>query len=70
MTQLGLFLGRTLRLPADEDASFDVERIEFIPVTVDLSPRQAAWMGTGDPAATCPGCVLFEGGCALHDTAA
>lgn len=69
MSQLVLLFGRTLRLPADDDASFG-DVVEMRAVTVDLSPAQATWMGTGDPAATCPGCVLLEGGCALHDTAA
>jgi len=59
MSQLPLLLGRPLRMPADDDGSYDDE------VDVYLSPRQATWMG-GDPAATCPGCCLFEGGCALH----
>lgn len=56
-----LLLGRPLRMPADDDD----EAVTFTTVDVYLSPKQATWMG-GDPAATCPGCCLFEGGCALH----
>ena len=67
MSQLDLLFGRVLRLPADADGSFDEELVELVPVVVDLSPAQSTWMGDGDPAATCPGCVLFKGGCALHD---
>ena len=65
MSQLPLLLGRPLRMPADDDGSYDHEAVTFTTVDVYLSPKQATWMG-GDPAATCPGCCLFEGGCALH----
>jgi hypothetical protein len=65
--QLALLLGRALRLPADEDGSYDLERVELIPVVVDLSPRQAEWMGVEPPEHEgCPGCLLF-GCCARHD---
>lgn len=67
MRHLDLLFGRVLRLPADTDASYDEELVEFVPVTVDLSPAQARWMGVDPPkVATCPGCVLF-GCCAAHD---
>lgn len=67
MTQLALLLGRTLRLPADIDGSYHDTRVEFTPVTVSLSPRQAEWMGVEGPRNPgCPGCVLF-GCCAQHD---
>ena len=69
-TQLGLLFGRTLRLPADDDGTYDHERVELRAVTVDLSPAQSTWMGLNEPARPgCPGCLLF-GRCALHDTAA
>lgn len=65
--QLDLLFGRVLRLPPDEDGSYDVERVELVPVTVDLSPAQSAWMGVESPkVASCPGCILF-GCCAIHD---
>lgn len=67
MTQLALLLGRPLRMPADDDGSYDDEAVTFTTVDVYLSPRQAQWMGVTDPRVPqCPGCVLF-GCCALHD---
>lgn len=65
--QLDLLFGRALRLPPDEDGSYDVERVELVPVTVDLSPAQATWMGVEPPkVADCFGCVLFGSNCARH----
>lgn len=65
--QLELLLGRTVTLPADADGSYTDTDVEFIPVTVDLSPNQARWMGVETPRYDgCPGCLLF-GCCAAHD---
>ena len=62
MSQLPLLLGRPLRMPADDDGSYDDE------VDVYLSPRQATWIGLDAPTVPqCPGCVLF-GCCAVHDS--
>ncbi len=67
MTQLALLLGRPLRMPADDDGSYDNEATVYEQIDVYLSPRQATWIGLDAPTVPqCPGCVLF-GCCALHD---
>jgi len=67
VSQLALLLGRPLRMPADDDGSYDHEAVTFTTVDVYLSPKQATWIGLDAPAhPECPGCVLF-GCCALHD---
>ena len=45
MTQLALLLGRPLRMPADDDGSYDHEAVTFTTVDVYLSPRQATLDG-------------------------